>query len=104
MIKPKLYRKYVCKDRRGKPVLYVELYKSLYGLMWSMLLICKNLIKELEGYGMVMNPYDMCVANKDTKNGHQLTMLWHVDNLKISCKDKFEITKLIYYLRKIYGE
>eukprot|EP00804_Cyclotella_cryptica_P009374 CCRYP_018081-RA/>CCRYP_018081-RA protein AED:0.34 eAED:0.34 QI:0/0/0/1/0/0/2/0/123 len=47
---------------------------------------------------MVMNPYDMCVANKETKNGQQLTVLWHVDDLKISCKDKFEVAKLICYL------
>eukprot|EP00804_Cyclotella_cryptica_P010775 CCRYP_008726-RB/>CCRYP_008726-RB protein AED:0.29 eAED:0.29 QI:0/-1/0/1/-1/1/1/0/375 len=103
MVDPKLYRKYVCKDRRGKPVLYVELYKSLYGLMRSALLFYKKLKKELEKYGMIMNPYGMCVANKETKNGHQLTVLWHVDDLKISCKDKFEVTKLICYLRKIYG-
>eukprot|EP00804_Cyclotella_cryptica_P004105 CCRYP_019110-RA/>CCRYP_019110-RA protein AED:0.32 eAED:0.32 QI:0/0/0/1/0/0/2/0/274 len=83
MVDPKLYRKYVCKDRRGKPILY-ELYKSLYGLMRSALLFYKKLKKELENYGMIMNPYDMCVANKETKSGHQLTMLWHVDNLKIS--------------------
>ena len=42
MIDPKLYRKYVCKDRKGKPVLYVELYKSLYWLMRSALLFYKN--------------------------------------------------------------
>eukprot|EP00804_Cyclotella_cryptica_P017574 CCRYP_006738-RC/>CCRYP_006738-RC protein AED:0.40 eAED:0.33 QI:0/-1/0/1/-1/1/1/0/582 len=104
MIDPKLYRKYVCKDKRGNPVLYVELYKSLYGLMRSALLFYKKLKKELEEYGMVMNPYDMCVANKETQTGHQLTVLWHVDDLKISCKDKFKVTKLICYLRKIYGE
>eukprot|EP00804_Cyclotella_cryptica_P028242 CCRYP_014594-RA/>CCRYP_014594-RA protein AED:0.15 eAED:0.54 QI:0/0/0/1/0/0/3/0/242 len=34
----------------------------------------------------------------------QLTVFWHVDNLKISCKDKFDVTKLIYYLRRIYRE
>ena len=104
MIDPKLYRKYICKDRKGKPVLYVELYKSLYGLMRSALLFYKKLKKELEEYGMVMNPYDMCVANKETKCGHQLTVLWHVDDLKISCKNKYEVTKLICFLRKIYGE
>eukprot|EP00804_Cyclotella_cryptica_P012627 CCRYP_016918-RB/>CCRYP_016918-RB protein AED:0.45 eAED:0.45 QI:0/-1/0/1/-1/0/1/0/80 len=76
------------------PVLYVELYKSLYGLMRSALLFYKKLKKELEEYGMVMNPYDMCVAKKDTANG-QLTVLWHVDDLKISCRDKYEVTKLI---------
>eukprot|EP00804_Cyclotella_cryptica_P005114 CCRYP_011528-RA/>CCRYP_011528-RA protein AED:0.11 eAED:0.14 QI:0/-1/0/1/-1/0/1/0/390 len=104
MIDPKLYMKYVCKDRRGKPVLYVELYKSLYGLVRSALLFYKKLKKELENYGMVMNPYDMCVANKETKSGHQLTVLWHVDDLKISCRDKYEVTKLICCLRRIYGE
>ena len=103
MIDPKLYRKYVCKDRKGKPVLYVELYKSLYGLMRSALLFYKKLKMELEDYGMIMNPYDMCVANKETKSGHQLTALWHVDDLKISCREKYEVTKLICYLQRIYG-
>eukprot|EP00804_Cyclotella_cryptica_P011846 CCRYP_015373-RA/>CCRYP_015373-RA protein AED:0.38 eAED:0.38 QI:0/-1/0/1/-1/1/1/0/189 len=69
MIDPKLYRKYICKDKRGKPVLYVVLYKSLYGLMRSALLFYKKLKRELEEYGMTMNPYDMCWANKVTKNG-----------------------------------
>ena len=32
-----------------------------------------------------------------------MTVLWHVDDLKISCKDGFEITKLLHYLNKIYG-
>ena len=31
-------------------------------------------------------------------------MLWHVDNLKISCKIKFEVTKLICYLQRIYED
>jgi hypothetical protein len=104
MIDPKLYRKYICKDRRGKPILYIELYKSLYGLMRSALLFYKKLKKELESYGKTMNPYDMCVANKETKNRHQLTVLWHVDDLKISCRDKYEVMKLICYLQRIYGE
>jgi hypothetical protein len=104
MIDPKLYRKYVCKDRRGNPVLYMELYKSLYGLMRSALVFYKMLKKEFENYGMAMNPYDMCIANKETTKGHQLTGLWHVDDLKISCKDKYEVMKLICYLRKIYRE
>eukprot|EP00804_Cyclotella_cryptica_P001379 CCRYP_020622-RB/>CCRYP_020622-RB protein AED:0.48 eAED:0.48 QI:0/-1/0/1/-1/0/1/0/43 len=43
--------------------------------MRSALLFYKKLRKELEDYGMKMNPYDMCVANKDTKHGHQLMVL-----------------------------
>ena len=50
-----------------------------------------------------MNPYDPCVANMTTKKGDQITVLWHVDNVKISCVDSFEVTKLLSYLNKIYG-
>ena len=35
--------------------------------------------------------------------GGQMTVIWHVDDLKVSCKDGFEITKLLHYLNKIYG-
>ena len=57
--------------------------------------------KELIKYGFTMNPYDMWV---DNKIGHQLTVLWHVDDLKISCKNPFELTKLLCYLEGIYGD
>ena len=103
-VNPKLYRKYVCKDKRGKPVLYAELFKSLYGLMRSVLLFYRKLKKELEEYGFELNPYDPCVANKTTKDGSQLTVSWHVNDLKISCKNGWEITKLLLHLKKIYGE
>ena len=66
LINPKLYCKYVCKDRKGNPVQHVELYKLLYGLMRSALHFCRKLRKELEDYGMIMNLHDMCVANKKT--------------------------------------
>eukprot|EP00804_Cyclotella_cryptica_P003539 CCRYP_002162-RA/>CCRYP_002162-RA protein AED:0.36 eAED:0.36 QI:0/-1/0/1/-1/1/1/0/220 len=104
LVEPKLYQKYVCKDKKGQQVLYVELYKSIYGLMGSALLFYKKLRKELVDYGTKINPYDMCVANKEMKHGHQLTVLWYVDDLKISCKSKVEVTKLICYLRSIYGD
>ena len=104
-VDPSLYRKFVRKDRKGNSILYVQLYKSLYGLMRSALLFYRKLRKELEEYGndFVINPYDACVANMTTDAGDQLTVLWHVDDLKISCKDDFEITKLLCYLRSIYG-
>ena len=36
-VDPMLYRKFIMKDRKGISVLYVQLYKSLYGLMSSFL-------------------------------------------------------------------
>ena len=38
-----------------------------------------------------------------TECGKQLTVLWHVDDLKISCESDFEITNLWSYLNKLYG-
>ena len=46
----------------------------------------------LDAYGFRINPYDPCVANKSI-GGNQLTVCWHVDNLKISCVDANEVTK-----------
>lgn len=63
-----------------------------------------------------MNPYDPCVANmqvdaaagdtsgvgKDEHGRVQMTVLWHVDDLKILFRNSFEITKLLLYLKNIY--
>ena len=44
-----------------------------------------------------------CMANK-VIIGLQMTITWHVDDLKISHKDGWEITKMIMSLAKIYGD
>ena len=38
-----------------------------------------------------------------TECGKQITVLWHIGDLKISCESDFEIAKLWSYLNKIYG-
>ena len=43
---------------------------------------CK-LTKPLLSYGFELNPHEPCVANKIV-NSHQLTVFWHVDDLKSS--------------------
>ena len=55
------------------------------GLLQSALLFYHKLRKELEDYGFEVNPYDPCVANKII-NGSQMTVTWHVDDLKVSHK------------------
>ena len=103
-IDPKLYRKHITKDKKGNPVLYVQLYKSLYGLLRSALLFYKKFKSELEAYGFEMNPYDPCVFNRTAKGGHQHTVIFHVDDGLSSCKNPYENTKLLLYLNKIYGD
>ena len=102
MIEPQLYRKYVTYDSKGNAMLYVQMTKALYGLLESALCFYKKLVKDLKGYGFEVNPYDPCVANK-TINGKQMTVTWHVDDLKVSHQSPFEITKFSTYLSSIYG-
>jgi len=101
-IDPTMYRKYVTTNSKGEPMLYVRLSKALYGLLQSALLFYKKLRKELEDFGFEVNPYDPCVANKIV-NGSQMTVTWHVDDLKVSHKDYHEITRFLKYLGDLYG-
>jgi hypothetical protein len=50
-----------------------------------------------------LNPYDMCVANK-TINGRQCTILWHVDDIKVSHVDPQVVNDVLELLNKEYGE
>ena len=70
-------------------------------MMNSALLFYRKLVRELEAYGFTIDPYDPCVANMDI-NGSQMTVGWHVDDLKVSHKKAIEITKLAMYLNDIY--
>ena len=85
------------------PILYVKLQKALYELMRASLLFYRIPRKEFERYGLVINPYDPCVANMEMKFGKQLTVVWHVDDLMASCEDDFELTKFSCHMGGIYG-
>ena len=99
---PDIYSKYVTIEN-GVTVLYVTLQKALYGTLKAALLFYTRLVKDLTDYGFEINPYDPCVANK-VVNGKQLTIVWHVDDLKISHVDADEVTKVIDWLKGIYGD
>ena len=118
-------------DKKGTPILYIRLKKELHGLLRSSLLFYRKLRGKLEAYGFKINPYDPCVGNKMVttetlvpvtdkrgriirdKNGSkkmckvkeekQITVIWHVDDLMMSCEDNFELTKFSCYLANIYG-
>ena len=59
----------------------------------------KKLRADLEDMGFEVNSYDPCVANK-VINGSQITMMCHVDDLKISHKESDEVTKFMTALGK----
>jgi nanoRNase/pAp phosphatase (c-di-AMP/oligoRNAs hydrolase) len=100
-IDPDLYEPYLTKEN-GKPVIYVKLEKALYGMLQAALLFWRNLSGFLMEHGFELNPYDECVANKSI-NGTQCTIVWHVDDLKISHVDPQVVSDVIEILQQKYG-
>ena len=49
-----------------------------YALLWY-----EPYMSVLNDMGFQLNPYDMCVDNKDI-NGKQYTITWYVDDNKVS--------------------
>ena len=78
----------------------MEQLKAHYGTLRAPLLFWRKLSAQLVEWGFEINPYDWCVANKMV-NGKQLTVLWHVDDLKISHMEKDVVSD---FLAKVNGE
>jgi hypothetical protein len=97
------FAKFVHIGKNGKKVVYLQLKKALYGTLRAARLFWENLTDKLTKKGFILNPYDNCVANKII-NGHQCTVTWHVDDLKISHKDPAVVSEIIAYLESIFGE
>jgi hypothetical protein len=98
---PNLYRKYVSVDRKGTPIMYGKI-KKVYGLLRSALLFYRKLVADLKKTGFVQYPYGPFVANK-VINEKQMTVCWHVDNLKVSHVEPAEFAKFEEWLSNSYG-
>ena len=66
------------------------------------MLFYQKLVTDLQSYGFELNLYDLCVANKTVK-GTQMTVSWHVDDLKVSHIDPVETTSFIQWVKDTYG-
>jgi hypothetical protein len=85
-------------------VLYVLLNKALYGTLQAALLFWQNLTTFLiHELGFTLNKYDKCVANKMI-NGQQCTIIWHVDDLKVSHRDPNVVEEIIKSISDKYGK
>ena len=102
-IDPGKYQPHVRVDSKGRKYMYAECLKAIYGTLNAALLFWQLLSNDLEGWGFVPNPYDPCVMNK-TINGKQCTILWHVDDLKISHVDPEVVTKILSIINDKYGK
>jgi hypothetical protein len=102
-VDPDKYRTYLSKEN-GKDVLYVELQKALYGMLQASLLFWENLTEFLtQELGFEVNPYDSCVVNKII-DGKQCTILWHVDDLKLSHVKQEVLEEVADKINARYGQ
>ena len=62
-------------------------------MLESALKFYKRLRKDLERAGIKVSPCDPCVANKIV-NGTQMTVMGHVDDLKVSHEDGGKLKKV----------
>ena len=97
-----MYKDYVVTEK-GKMVMYMELLKALYGTLCTARLFWQKLSKQLiDVWGFTPNKYDDCVVNKII-NGHQMSVVWHVDDLKVSHVHGKEVDKFIMQMEETFG-
>ena len=97
-------------EERGQKVIFGKANKALYGTLNKSLLFWKDLTGIIgkwkfdnDNNGFILNPYDTCVANCMI-NGKQYTILWHVDDSKISHEDPAVVTDISWQLNDKYGK
>jgi hypothetical protein len=71
-------------------------------MLASALLFYKKFASDLTRYGFVLNPYDPCVANKMVHDT-QMNVSWHVDDLKVTHKEKKMVDEFIEWVIDTYG-
>jgi hypothetical protein len=87
----------------GKKVLYVKILRAIYGCIESALLWYNLYATTLKDMGFVINSYDKCVANKII-NGKQCTIVWYVDDNKVSHVDPAVVTEILEKIKGHFGD
>jgi hypothetical protein len=82
---------------------YVKLERALYGTIEAARIWYDTLSTNLLSRGFKANAFDPCVFNKDFM-GDQLSILLHVDDLMIACKNRKGIDYVIDALNNDYSK
>ena len=77
--------------------------RAIYGCIESAMLWYNLYTEMLKRMGFILNPYDRCVANK-LINGKQCTIVFHVDDNKLSHADEKVVTEIIKEISKHFGD
>jgi hypothetical protein len=100
-IAPDTYASHVTTNRKGEKEVIVRCLNAIYGTMVASLLYYNKFVGTLKRHGFKLNPYDPCTANR-LVNGKQQTIVWHVDDCKLSHVDPRVNDTFIETLRDEY--
>ena len=95
------YKEFVCYEN-GRKTLYLKLLRALYGCIESALRWYELFTSTLAEMGFSINPYDRCVAN-NIIDGKQCTVVWYVDDVKISHVDEAVTRRIVKKLEDKFG-
>ena len=96
-IAPQIYQWDITTNNEGEKILCMKVQKVLNGMLKSKLLFYLKLKANFKEAGFHINPYDPCVSKKII-DGEQMTIVRHVDDLKVSHKNPWEVIKLATWL------
>jgi hypothetical protein len=100
-IDPK-YNKNIVYGKNGRKYVYAKLTKAVYGTLLGAILFYQKLSKQLIDWGYESNYYDRCTFNKMI-DGNQITIQFHVDDLKISHVKQSVIDEVLIDLNNKFG-
>jgi hypothetical protein len=96
-IDPK-YKKNIVYGKNGRQYVYAKLTKAVYGTLLGAILFYQKLCQQLVHWGYESNYYDRCTFNKMV-DGYQITIQFHVDDLKISHVKQSVIDQVLINLK-----
>jgi hypothetical protein len=102
-IEPKYLNNVKHNKARTRKWMVGKLSKAIYGTLLGARLFYDKLRGILEGWNFIINDYDECTFNKMV-NGKQLTVQFHVDDLKLSHVDEAVIRSMVADLNGIFGQ
>ena len=98
---PSRWKKHL-RHERGRPVIYVKCMKAIYGTINAAILAYKKLVGFLEEWGFEQNFYEPCCWNAMIE-GKQCTIVFHVDDLKLSHMCPIVVSNIIKKFDKAYA-
>ena len=78
-------------------MLYVKALNSIYRIIKAAILFYKKFVGNITTISFKINPYDPCFTN-NLISGRKITMVWHVDYLKVGHESKKIFTKMVKWI------